>query len=57
MPGGLFGTRCRVAEVVVNHGLGRHHDLEGRSSAVLGFRDPAVARRGVCFDAVAAPAG
>ncbi|WP_270933779.1 Sua5/YciO/YrdC/YwlC family protein [Falsiroseomonas oryzae] len=59
----LTGSRYRVAdihpevvaaaEVVVDHGLSRWHNAEGLSSTILDFRDFAVVRRGVCFDAIA----
>jgi tRNA A37 threonylcarbamoyladenosine synthetase subunit TsaC/SUA5/YrdC len=60
----LTGSRYRVADiqaelrdavdVVVDHGLSRHHNPDGLSSTILDFRDFTVVRRGVCFEAIAA---
>jgi tRNA A37 threonylcarbamoyladenosine synthetase subunit TsaC/SUA5/YrdC len=60
----LTGSRYRLAEVEaevraaaaveLDHGRSRYANPAGLSSTILDFRDFAVLRRGVCFEAIAA---
>lgn len=59
----LTGSKFRVediepeiiaaADIVVDYGVSKYHNPEGRSSTMIDFRDFSVVRRGVCFDEIA----
>ena len=55
----LTGSKYRVediepemlaaADIVIDYGLSRYHNPQGRSSTMIDFRDLSVVREGVCF--------
>lgn len=59
----LTGSKFRVqdiepeiiaaADIVVDYGVSKYHNPEGRSSTMIDFRDLSIVRRGVCFEAIA----
>ena len=59
----LKGSKFRVqdiereildaADIVVDYGLCKYHNAEGRSSTMIDFRDYSVVRKSVCFEAIA----
>lgn len=58
----LTGSKYRVediepemlaaADVVIDYGLSRYHNPQGRSSTMIDFRDFSVVREGVCFEQI-----
>jgi len=60
----LTGSKFRVedlepaireaADIVIDYGLSRYHNPQGRSSSMIDFRDFTIVREGVCFDAIRA---
>ena len=55
----LTGSKYRVediepamiaaADIVIDYGLSRYHNPQGRSSTIIDFRDFSIVREGVCF--------
>jgi len=60
----LTGSKYRVediepalldaADIVIDYGLSRYHNPQGRSSTMIDFRDFSIVRKGVCFAQIAA---
>ena len=58
----LTGSKYRVediepemiaaADVVIDYGLSRYHNPQGRSSTMIDFRDMSIVREGVCFEQI-----
>jgi tRNA A37 threonylcarbamoyladenosine synthetase subunit TsaC/SUA5/YrdC len=42
----------QAADIVIDYGISKYHNPQGRSSTMIDFRDFRIVRQGVCFDAI-----